>query len=187
MLKQKQQIELSRIAIRFITKISRDYSQIDSMVDHVWVENLAPMWRLNVSEKERVVFRPEAAEQREKWLACLPAVYWTSRIRKGTLREFSAGAIPYEYGLMCYEKDAQDLGLEQTEDVEVIPGGDYLVTVHEKSDRGPFTWENLQVLTSYIQKENITVHGDAFSHIFASFKTDGIIHNYHRVFMKIYS
>ncbi len=184
---QQRKMELSQIAMRFMNNIRRDYSRLDSILDRVRVENLETMWRLNFSEKEKAVLTPETLAQREEWLACMPAVYWTSRVRKQTLRQFARGAIPYECGLMSYEKDALALGLELTPDVERIPGGDYLVTVHEKSDRGPFTWENLQALTDYIQKEGITVHGDAFCHIFMSKRIDGVVHNYHRAFMKIYS
>ena len=184
---QQRQVECSRIAIRFINNIRRMYPRLDERVDRVWVENLPSMWRLNVSDKERAKLTKKVSSQREQWLACLPAVYWTSRIRKKTLREFGSGAIAYEYGLMCYEADAYALRLEQTEEVEVIPGGDYLVTIHEKSDRGPFTWENLSALTEYVQREGIMVHGDAFSHILASRRIDGVVHNFHRVFLKIYS
>lgn len=184
---QQRQIEKSRIAIRFMGNVLREYPRLEELVGRVWVENLPVMWRLNVSEKEKAVLTPEALAQREQWLSCLPAVYWTSRIRKDTLRCFGSGPIDYEYGLMCYENDAIALRLKLTRDVERIPGGDYLVTIHEKSDRGAFTWENLSALTDYIQREHISVHGDAFPHILASRRAGDTMRNYHRVFMKIFS
>ena len=88
---------------------------------------------------------------------------------------------------MCYEEDARALGLEKTEEVEIIPGVDHLITIHEKCTRGPFQWEDLGALTAYLQKESITVYGDAFCHIMASKTIDGAMVNYHRVFLKVYS
>ena len=185
--KQRRQLELSRIAIRFLERMRDIYVHVPERVNRVWAENLRPMWRLNVSRNEKTILTDRQREQREEWLNCLPAVYWTSRIRRVTLRQFGSGPIDYEYGLMCYEEDAQALGLEKTEDVEAIPGGDDLVTVHDKRDRGPFTWENLGALTAYIRSEGVSLYGDAFSHILCSRTEAGEIVNYHRVFMKIFS
>ena len=182
---QKKRIILSNIAIRYMNNLKLDFYDPTEKLDHVWVEELRPMWRLNLSLNEKVHMEPGLKRQREEWLSCLPAVYWTSKIRREELRRFSTGPINYEYGLMCYEEDALALGLERTLDVETVPSGDYLVTIHQKNVREAFTWEDLRILTDYVKKEQIHLHGDAFSHILVSRRRGDQTTNYHRVFMKL--
>ena len=184
---QKRQIELSRIAIRFMENLRRDFPRVEELVGKVWVENLKPMWRLNFSQKERALMTPALKAQQEQWLACLPAVYWASRMPRQALLKYQRGEVYYEYGLACYEQDALALGLEKTEDVETIPGGDYLLTVHEKRGQTPFEWHHIAPLMDYLREERITVFGDAYAHILASRQTAEGVVNYHRVMLKIYS
>ena len=186
--REKQlEIEKARVAMRFLNNLRGMYPHLQERVNRVWVENLPKMWRLNVSQMEKAVLTPELRQQREAWLACQPGVYWTSCIRRDTLRDRKTGPIEYDFGLMCYESDALAMGLRQTPDVEVVAGGDYLVTIHEKSDRGAFTWEDIAALTQYMQDREIRLHGDAFSHILASRCVDGRVYNDHRIFLKIYT
>ena len=184
---QKLQIERSKIAIAYLRTACDTYRSLSRKVDRVWVECFPPMWRLNLSQNEKARQTDSLLRQQERWLSCLPAVFWVSRIERATLRDFSQGTIDYGYGLMCYERDALALGFEKTPEVEEVPGGDYLMTIHRKSDRGPFTWEDIRALTDYLKKENISLFGDAFSHIVASRVEEGREVNYHRMFCKIYS
>ena len=82
---QKRQIELSRIAIRFMENLRRDFPRVEELVGKVWVENLPKMWRLTFSQNERPIMSPALKAQQEQWLSCLPAVYWASRVRRQTL------------------------------------------------------------------------------------------------------
>lgn len=184
---KQREIKRMQISINYLQTLEEVYGDLIHRVGQVWTEHFPPMWRLNCSQNEKAVISKEAARQREEWLECLPGVFWVSRIRREIIRTFSDGDIDYEYGLMCYASDAKDMGLKKTPEVEMVPGGDYLVTIHTKTARGPFTWQNIAAATDYLRKENITSFGDAFSHIIASRIIDGEPVNYHKVFLKIYS
>ncbi len=184
---KEREILKARLAIRYLKKVEEAYADWTERVGQVWVETFPPMWRLNLSRKEHAVVSKDLEEQREAWLSFLPGVFWVSRIRKEEIRIFGHGIIGYEYGLMCYEKDALEMGLKKTRDVEMIPGGDYLTGIHIKTGRGPYTWENISALTDYLQREKISSFGDCFSYIVASRNENGKHINYHKMFLKIYS
>ena len=181
------EIERSRIAINYLQDIQDTFENLDSRVNRIWVENYPRMWRLRVSQNESAVKSASLKEQKSRWLSCLPAVRWVSRIPREEVRRFSSGIIEYDYGLMCLEEDALALGFQKTPEVEIIPGGDYLASMHRKTVRGPYTWEDIHYLTDYLQQEGITLFGDTYSFIFASRVEDGVEANYHKLFCKIYS
>jgi hypothetical protein len=103
------------------------------------------------------------------------------------LKQFSEGSIDYEYGLMCSEQNAIALGLKRSSNVEIVPGGDFLVTLHRKIDRDEYKWSDIKAATDYLQDNGITFFGDAFSSIVASRVEDGKVVNYHRLRIKIYT
>lgn len=182
---QNRRIVLSHIAIRFLKHVREMNSMLPDLVGKVWVEELSRKWRIEFSNNERVTMKPSLLKQQHIWLSCLPAVYWTGRIKREELQSCADKLIAYKYGLMCFEEDALALGFEKTENVEIIPGGEYLSMVYEKADPGPFTAEHLNGLMNYINNRRIDIDGDFFSHILASKEVDGIIRNYHRVYVRI--
>ncbi|NCC68930.1 MAG: MerR family transcriptional regulator, partial [Clostridia bacterium] len=134
----RRQMELSKIAVRYLETTKRIYDSLERQTDRITVENQPRQWRLNLSKNE-CPNKDEALEaEKEEWLSCLPAASWVSRIPQAVLKQFSTGVIDYEYGLMIQEKDALVLGLRRTQNVEIVPGGDYLVTIHRKVDRSPW-------------------------------------------------
>ena len=88
---------------------------------------------------------------------------------------------------MCYVDVGRDLGLKLTSSVERVPGGDYVTILHRKTDRGPFTWEDITPMTKYLQENNLTFFGDAFSYIQGSRKIDGEQVNYHKLMVKVFT
>ncbi len=186
---KKRQIERSRGAIRVLEKIKETYPRLTERVNQLWVENLPPMWRLNLSQNEQAdELSPQIAAQRDEWLACLPVAYWASALRHEALQQYPGGRVQYQYGLMCAEADAVAMGLRKTKEVEIVPGGDYLVTIHQKSTREGFEWQNMDAVMGFLRQKSISFYGDAFSHIIASrMENGGQMTNYHRVFLKIYS
>ena len=184
---KNKEILHAELAIKYLEELENYYPDIFGKVDQVWVEHYPNMWRLELSDKEEALGGHLLDRQKKAWLENLPAVKWVSRMRAADLQNFPEGKAKYTYGLMCPEKDAVKIGLEKTGDVEVIPGGDYLVTIHTKSSRGPYLWSDVSALINYLRREEIRTFGDAFSHIVASKNTEGGHINYHKVFLKIYS
>ncbi len=183
----ERQIVRVSIARKYLQTQRRIWETLSERVGTIWVDQYPRMWRLNFSQVEKPFLSRQLQEEKEEWLKCLPAVFWVSRIPNAVLSSFSEGEIEYGYGLMCYEEDALALGLRQTANVEIVPGGDYLITMHRKTVRGPFTWEDIRAMTDYIRARGISFFGDAFSMIAASREEDGVQANYHTLFLKIFS
>lgn len=184
---QQRQLERMRIVLQHLKATKEYYATLDEKVGAIWMENHPRMWSLNLSHNEKPYTEQELRREKEEWLECMPAVTWVSRIRSEVLGQFSEGEIEYGYGLMCYEDDAKALGLRRTQRVEIVPGGDYLVTLMRKTERGPFTWEDIHALTAYMQARRLSFFGDAFSFIAASRIEDGVEANYHVVLAKVYT
>jgi len=183
----RRQMELSKIAIRYLETTKRIYNSLERQINRISVENQPRQWRLNLSKNECPHKDAELEAEKEEWLSCLPAASWVSRIPQAVLKQFSTGIIDYEYGLMMSEGDALALGLRRTENVEIVPGGDYLVTIHRKVDRSPWAWCDIKTATDYMQQNGMKVFGDGFSNIIASHIEEGEVANYHRLAIKIYT
>lgn len=185
-IKQKEiEIVKAHQAIQNLRQIKKIYGDWIYKVGQVWVEYYPTMWRLNVSMNEKAIISDTLKRQKEEWLSFLPGVKWVSKFRKDVLKTFAEGKIEYEYGLICQEHDALEMGLSRTPDVEVIPGSNYLVNIFTKSDREPLTWEDIKGLTDYLQKNNIKNFGDMFSYMVASEVDNGQDVNYHKLVLKI--
>jgi DNA-binding transcriptional MerR regulator len=183
----KRQIEKIKISNQFLETAKETYAGLECKVGAMYFEYFPRMWRLNLSQNETPYKDKQLKAEREQWLDCLPAVFWTSRIPRKVLKQFSEGSIDYEYGLMCSEPHALALGLKRSSNVEIVPGGDFLVTLHRKVDRDEYKWSDIKAATDYLQDNGITFFGDAFSNIVASRVEDGKVANYHRLIIKIYT
>lgn len=83
---------------------------------------------------------------------------------------------------------ARRLGLQRTRHVEVVCGGDYLVTIWKKDYRGSFGWDSLETLHDEIVRRGFRAVGETFSSIVASRQQpDGSVVNYHHTRTKIYT
>lgn len=187
-IRQKRiEIERIKVSLGFLECTKEYYAALGHNIGKIQVESFPRMWRLTLSNCEKPVVDSSLEKEKQEWLACQPAVFWVSRIPNSILRQMAEGEIDYEYGLMCYESDAKALGLRKTSNVEIVPGGDYLVTLHRKIERGPFVWDDIEAVTQYIRENKLSFYGDAFSYIVASRMEDGVAANYHRLFVKIYT
>lgn len=186
---REREIELERtkISIRFLERLKETYDELDTCVGRISVRYYPTMWRLNFSDNERAFCDKALEREKERWLACMPATYWVSKIPNEVLTQFSQGVIDYQYGLMISEADARALGLRRSSLVEIVPGGDYLFTTHRKAQKEPFKWDDVQFITEYIKAHNISFFGDAYSNIVASRIEDGKEINYHHLRLKIYT
>ena len=102
--------------------------------------------------------------------------------------EFRVGRNEYDYGLMMEADAARRLGLQRTRHVEVVCGGDYLVTIWKKDYRGSFGWDSLETLHDEIVRRGFRAVGETFSSIVASRQQpDGSVVNYHHTRTKIYT
>jgi len=182
-------LEAQRIqyAIRYLQTYREALPLLEADVGRILIEHRQDMWRLNLSDMEKP--REDSALQAEKqrWLTCMPAVLWVSRIPFDVLRQFSEGTIEYGFGLMCFAEEGRALGLRRTANVEAIPGGDYVTLLHRKADRGPWTWEDIAPMTRFLQDNHITHFGDGLSYIVASTMVDGQPVNYHKLMVKVFS
>lgn len=183
----QKEIQREKIAIRFLQKLNETYQSLEFDVGKMRIEYYPRRWRLVLSQNEEAICNAALEQEREEWLKCQPATYWVSRIPNRVLRQFSQGHIDYDYGLMCTEEDALALGLRRTANVEIIPAGDYLVTLHRKISRDEWKWEDIHAATAYLQENSMSVFGDAFSNIVASRIEDGKIVNYHSLKVKIFT
>ena len=174
-------------AIKTLVTFREALPMLESGVGKIQVEHLPDMWRLNLSYVEKAKEDKQLQKEKQHWLACLPAVRWVSRIPFDVLKQFGSGPIEYDFGLMCYVDEGRDLGLKLTSSVERVPGGDYVTMLHRKTDRGPFTWEDITPMTKYLQENNLTFFGDAFSYIQGSRKIDGEQVNYHKLMVKVFT
>ncbi len=144
-----------------------------------------PMWRLNFSDRETVREDQVSEEERAQWLAMMPEVKWVSKIPHEELMRFSTGEIHYEYGLMCRQSKAREFGLKRTENVEIIPAGDYACMLHTKVGRGPFTWEDIKKMSEYLSERGMKAFGDGFSTVVSSYMENREQVNTHELFVKI--
>ena len=188
----RQQIEALRrereridIAMRYLQDELDLVPVMESDQNQIYVEHLRPMWRLNLSTMEKANPDPLLEREKQQWLELMPATFWVSKIPHNELRQFSEGMIEYGYGLMCYEEDAHRLGLRRSLYVEVVPGGDYAVLLHQKNDRGPWTWEDIRPMAEFLQKRTLTSFGDGFSYVIGSGKKNDVPVNFHKLMVKL--
>lgn len=181
--------EIRRIqyAIRTLQRYRETLPLFDRDVGRIQVEHLPDMWRVDFSHIEKGMEDEALQEEKRRWLSCLPAVRWVSRIPFDVMKQFSSGLIEYDFGMMCYAESARDMGLQKTRFVEQVPGGDYVTMLHRKTDRGPWTWEDITPMTDYLKERNLTFFGDAFSYIVSSIKADGQVVNYHKLLVKVFT
>lgn len=188
---QEDALALEAQRIQYAIKYLRTYREtlplLEADVGRIHIEHLPDMWRLNLSDMEKPSTDRALQAEKQRWLACMPAVLWVSRIPFEVLKQFSEGTIEYGFGLMCYVEEGRALGLKRTSNVEAIPGGDYVTMLHKKADRGPWTWEDIAPMTQFLQDNNFTHFGDAFSYILASSVVDGKPVNYHKLMVKVFT
>lgn len=60
-----------------------------------------------------------------------------SRLPRRVMEQFRVGRNEYDYGLMMEADAARRLGLQRTRHVEVVCGGDYLVTIWKRITAAP--------------------------------------------------
>ena len=180
--REKERIE---IAIRYL----QDELELVPVMEYergkIYIEHLRPMWRLNLSMMEKADPDPALEQEKQKWLTLMPATFWVSKIPHDELRQFAQGIIEYGYGLMCYEDDARKLGLRRTPYVELVPGGDYAVLLHQKTDRGPWTWEDIRPMAEFLEKRGTNSFGDGFSYVVGSGEKGGVSVNFHKLMVKL--
>ena len=179
---------LDELSIHFLEKMKEQYRTLEQDAGRIWVQNYPEMWRLAFSQEEEA--SKDAALQREKaeWLECMPAARWVSRLPRRVMEQFRVGRNEYDYGLMIEADSARRLGLQRTEHVEVVCGGDYLTTIWKKDYRGSFGWDSLEDLHTEIVRRGFGAVGETFSSIVASREQpDGSIVNYHQTRTKIYT
>lgn len=183
--KQKRSLAWLSESVKWMEEYTEDF--LHAEIDKVKVVRWPSYYRLSFSDNEIVREDPELERQKELWLEYLPLVRWASRIPSKILAQMGNGPLDYDYGLMVSREHAQMLELPRTDYVEEIPGGDYLLTVFRKNVREDYTWENIAVMTRYLQEHSITHFGDAFSNCIMSRSIDGGVENYHYFAVKIYS
>jgi DNA-binding transcriptional MerR regulator len=185
-LRRKEQ--MAGLAIRYLEELKRDCVRLEDQVEKFSVRRGKDAWRLEFSQNERPVKDSALEREKQQWLDCMPAARWVSRIPHETMEAFGRGEVKYTYGLMIAEEDARALGLQMTENVEFVPGGDYLSTVWKQTGRGPFDWESLRAPREWMQKQGIRFYGDAYSYILASqVNAQGEPENYHYLGIRIFS
>ena len=85
------------------------------------------------------------------------------------------------------DNSAQKLKPGMTANVEIIPGGDYVVLLHCKADRGPFRWKDIQNMSEYLKKRGLAYFGDGYSYVVASQDKECTPVNYHKLIVKIFA
>lgn len=191
LLKQMDRIRMEserlKIAQRYLQTQLDALPTLDNDVGRIYIEHHDPMWRLNLSDMEVSHHDKVLEAEKQQWLELMPATFWVSKIPHEELKQFSEGEIGYGYGLMCYEEDARKLGLRRTANVEIIPGGDYVVLLHCKADRGPFRWKDIQNMSEYLKKRGLAYFGDGYSYVVASQDKECTPVNYHKLIVKIFA
>ena len=118
----------------------------------------------------------------------MPAARWVTRLPRRVMEQFRVGRNEYDYGLMMEADAARRLGLQRTRHVDVVCGGDYLVTIWKKDYRGSFGWDSLETLHDEIVRRDFRAVGETFSSLVASRQQpDGSVVNYHHTRTKIYT
>ena len=128
--------------------------RLEQDAERVWVQNFPEMWRLVLSQEEEARNDPALQAEKAEWLECMPAVHWVSRLPSRVMEQFRVGRNEYDYGLMMEADAARRLGLQRTRHVEVVCGGDYLVTIWKKDYRGSFGWDSLETLHDEIVRRS---------------------------------
>ena len=182
-------LEARRIqyAIDYLQDYREALPMIEADVGKMRIEHKPDMWRLMLSHVEKARSDKALQAEKQRWMACFPAVRWVSRIPYEVMKQFSSGPIEYDFGLMCVAEQGRALGLKLTSNVERVPGGDYVTMLHRKADRGPFTWEDIKPLTDFLAQNGLTFFGDTFSHIKASVKINGEPVNYHTLLVQVFT
>ena len=179
---------LDELSIRFLEKMQEQYRTLEQDAGRVWVQNFPEMWRLTFSQEEEASRDRELQQEKAEWLECMPAARWVSRLPRRVMEQFRVGRNEYDYGLMMEADAARRLGLQRTRHVEVVCGGDYLVTIWKKDYRGSFGWDSLETLHDEITRRGFRAVGETFSSIVASRQQpDGSVVNYHHTRTKIYT
>ena len=145
---------LDELSIRFLEKMQEQYRTLEQDAGRVWVQNFPEMWRLTFSQEEEASRDRELQQEKAEWLECMPAARWVSRLPRRVMEQFRVGRNEYDYGLMMEADAARRLGLQRTRHVEVVCGGDYLVTIWKKDYRGSFGWDSLETLHDEIVRRS---------------------------------
>lgn len=194
--------EIEQILVHQITALQKESERIQSAIRYlqdtlelvpamqnaystIYIEHLKPMWRLNLSVLEKADPDPVLEREKQIWLEQMPATFWVSKIPHEELCRFAQGTIGYGYGLMCYAEDAHKLGLRRTPDVELVPGGDYAVLLHQKNDRLPWRWDDIRPMSEFLQERGVTNFGDGFSYVVGSGEKNGNPVNFHKLMVKL--
>ena len=151
---------LDELSIRFLEKMQEQYRTLEQDAGRVWVQNFPEMWRLTFSQEEEASRDRELQQEKAEWLECMPAARWASRLPRRVMEQFRVGRNEYDYGLMMEADAARRLGLQRTRHVEVVCGGDYLVTVWKKDYRGSFGWDSLETLHDEIVRRSFRAVGE---------------------------
>lgn len=181
------ELERMRISIRYLQEQKEIQRELESRVGRFEVSQHPRMWRLNFSDNERAFGDKALEREKQRWLSCMPAAFWVSKIPHEQFEDDFTGVVDYHYGLMISEADAKALGLARSSLVEIVPGGDYLSTVHRKQLKDAFRWEEVQEITAYIRRHKLSFFGDGYSNIVASRIEEGMEVNYHYFRLKIYT
>ena len=181
----RRERERLEIAIRYLQDELDLTPVMESRQNQIYIEQVRPLWRLNLSRMERANPDPALEQEKQRWLELMPATFWVSKIPYDELRQFSKGIIDYDYGLMCYEEDARKLGLRRTPYVEIVPGGDYAVMLHKKADRGPWTWEDILPMVRFLNNRGPNSFGDGFSYVIGCGREEKDPVNFHKFMVKL--
>lgn len=188
--KQLEAIEWEQIRLKYVKEYLTYQLELlpvlKDQIDKLVIEHFSePFWYLSFSTDEIADNSRLKQDEKEKWIKAMPGVKWVSKIPHEELIKYSSGVIHYTYGMLCSQSTARELGLKRTENVHIVPAGDYITTLHTKKERGPFTWEDIQTMTTYLRQRGIQSFGDGFSSIIASYRENGEQVNVHKLFVKI--
>ena len=183
----KRKIELEKMSQAMLRQYQAYSNIAEKDLGKVSVVSMPTIWRLDVSDNEDFYNDENINNEKQEWLDCQPASYWVSCIPYDSLKDYGSDKkIHYRYGLMIKEEDALKLNLHLSQNVEVIAGGKYLNTIHCKSGRDPWGFEDVSILMDYCKENNITSIGNAYSHIICSRKENNKIINYHNLKLQLF-
>lgn len=117
-----------------------------------------------------------------KWLDCMPVV----QISPGfTIEDIESGSDMHQFGYVISLEKARQLGLEETENAQIIKAGPYASTVIFSEDADHIKARQLNFLLPILRDKGFTPSGDAWGITIGSIREGKSCRKYHRMYLPI--
>lgn len=161
----EQEIAVKQRMLEYMKEIHTLSARIDADLWCIKREIRPELYRFEFMDGDRLIIGPEKYGEFQKWVNLAPFAFPAQRnewkaVQKGDDHSISA--------LGIFGKDAEFLGIEETEGIVRHPSCECLYTVVKIAEDEALSYQYLNHLTEYVKENHIHVTGDPISRTFLS-------------------